>query len=180
VLQTRRSKLVSSEKSALFENPIEKLFENEHSERTKVKYIERVSLGLDLTLDTWYASPYPQEYEKVEHIYVCHKCLKYMRKHKTLLNHQLDDCSQAGTIIYEQGGLSVHRVLGLESKLYCQNLSLFAKLFIDHKVLYFDIKDYEYFVLSHRKDSMFVGYFSRLRNVNSLNNLSCIVVLPPF
>jgi hypothetical protein len=83
-------------------------------------------------------------------------------------------------MIYEQGGLSVHRVLGLESKLYCQNLSLFAKLFIDHKVLYFDIKDYEYFVLSHRKDSMFVGYFSRLRNVNSLNNLSCIVVLPPF
>ena len=65
VLQTRRSKLVSSEKSALFENPIETLFENEHTERTKVKYIERVSLGLDLTLDTWYASPYPQEYEKV-------------------------------------------------------------------------------------------------------------------
>ena len=76
--------------------------------------------------------------------------------------------------------MAVHRVLGSENKLYCQNLSLFAKLFIDHKVLYFDIKDYEYFVLSHRKDSMFVGYFSRLRNVNSLNNLSCIVVLPPF
>lgn len=75
-----------SEKSALFENPVEQLLENEHNERTKVKYIEKVTIG-ELTLDTWYASPYPMEYEKVSHMYVCKKCLKYMRKQKTLLNH---------------------------------------------------------------------------------------------
>ena len=54
------------------------------------------------------------------------------------------------------------------------------KLFIDHKVLYFDIKDYEFFVLTSSADGVFLGYFSRIRNLKSPNNLSCIVVLPPY
>ena len=74
----------------------------------------------------------------------------------------------------------MRRVNGVDNKLYCQNLSLFVKLFIDHKVLYFDIKDYEFFVMSSHEDGMFYGYFSRLQNKNSINNLSCIVVLPTF
>jgi MYST family zinc finger domain len=68
---TRSSGKVCLEKSALFENPIEKMLENEHNERTKIKYIERITIGKDLTLDTWYASPYPMEYEKVRHLYIC-------------------------------------------------------------------------------------------------------------
>jgi hypothetical protein len=41
------------------------------------------------------------------------------------------------------------------------------------------VKDYEYFVLM-TTDQEFVGYFSRLRNTSSINNLSCIVILPPY
>lgn len=69
---------------------------------------------------------------------------------------------------------------GNEHKLFCQNLSLFAKLFIDHKVLYFDIKDYQFYVATTVDTRRLIGYFSRLRTVNSLNNLSCIVVFPQF
>lgn len=47
------------------------MLENEHNERTKIKYIEKITIGLEITLDTWYASPYPMEYEKVRHLYIC-------------------------------------------------------------------------------------------------------------
>jgi len=49
----------------LFNNPEEKAFEKKHSDRTKVKYIERVFLGHHPPTPTWYYSPYPEEYEKV-------------------------------------------------------------------------------------------------------------------
>jgi len=44
--------------------------------------------------------------------------------------------------------VSVYLMQGAEKKLYCQNLCLLAKFFIDHKVLYYGINDYEYFVLT--------------------------------
>jgi hypothetical protein len=98
-----------------------------------------------------------------------------MRKEKTLLAHT--DCSDLrGTLVYENGPITVRKVSGAKEKLYCQNLSLFVKLFIDHKVLYYNINDYEFYVM--RDQTNFVGYFSRISNLNSPYNLSCIVVMP--
>ena len=39
----------------------------------------------------------------------------------------------AGDEIYRDGNLSVFEVDGKENKVYCQNLCLLAKLFLDHK-----------------------------------------------
>ena len=76
---------------------------------------------------------------------------------------------------------------GKDNKLYCQNLALLAKLFIDHKILYFDIRDYQFIVLTQDtmkngtiKQSTIVGYFSRQKGMQCANNLSCIVVFPQF
>ena len=30
-------------------------------------------------MDTWYASPYPEEYARLPKLYVCEYCLKYMK-----------------------------------------------------------------------------------------------------
>jgi len=30
-------------------------------------------------MDTWYTSPYPEEYARLPKIYVCEYCLKYMK-----------------------------------------------------------------------------------------------------
>ena len=82
-----------------------------------------------------------------------------MRKAKTLKHHEEHSCkwtTPPGKLIYEDKrysdgtfkGISAYMIDGRDDKLYCQNLSLMAKLFIDHKILYFDIRDYQFFVLT--------------------------------
>ena len=134
-------------------NPEEAEFERQHEMATKIKYIEQIEIA-GCTIDTWYYSPYPFEYEKVPKLYICKFCLKYMRKAKTLKAHSENSCTfnvPPGKLIYEDKtytdgssfrGVSAYMIDGKEDRLYCQNLALLAKLFIDHKILYFDIRDY--------------------------------------
>ncbi|XP_073504956.1 uncharacterized protein [Phyllobates terribilis] len=42
--------------------------------------------------------------------------------------------------IYRKNNISVYEVDGKDHKIYCQNLCLLAKLFLDHKTLYFDME----------------------------------------
>uniref|UniRef100_A0A915HGE2 Histone acetyltransferase n=1 Tax=Romanomermis culicivorax TaxID=13658 RepID=A0A915HGE2_ROMCU len=66
--------------------------------------------------------------------------------------------------------------------LYCQNLCLLAKLFLDHKTLYFDVEPFIFYALCEidRHGSHLVGYFSKERESPDGNNLACIMILPPF
>lgn len=36
---------------------------------------------------TWYYSPYPEEFNHLDKLYVCEFCLKYFRKKKTFVRH---------------------------------------------------------------------------------------------
>ena len=82
-----------------------------------------------------------------------------MRKAKTMKSHLQTSCTfngPPGKLVYEDKtytdgtfqGISAYLVDGKDNKLYCQNLALLAKLFIDHKILYFDIRDYQFIVLT--------------------------------
>ena len=62
--------------------------EKEHEEITKVKNIQCIELGR-YEVDTWYYSPYPDEYCKEERLYICEFCLKYLKKKKTLEAHKV-------------------------------------------------------------------------------------------
>jgi histone acetyltransferase MYST1 len=68
-----------------------------------------------------------------------------------------------GKEIYRKGSLSVFEVDGREHKLYCQNLCLMAKLFLDHKTLYFDVDPFLFYILCEvdKQGSHVVGYFSK-------------------
>ena len=46
-----------------------------------------------------------------------------------------------------QGTVSVFEVDGKDCKIYCQNLCLLAKLFLDHKTLYFDVEPFMFYIL---------------------------------
>ena len=48
---------------------------------------------------------------------------------------------------------------------YCQNLCLLAKLFLDHKTLYYDVEPFLFYVLTEydKKGCHIVGYFSKVR-----------------
>jgi hypothetical protein len=50
--------------------------------------------------------------------------------------------SPPGNEIYRRAHLSVFEVDGNTSKIYCQNLCLLAKLFLDHKTLYYDVEPF--------------------------------------
>ena len=66
--------------------------------------------------------------------------------------------------IYRSADLSVFEVDGNVSKMYCQNLCLLAKLFLDHKTLYYDVEPFLFYVLTYNDDEgcHLVGYFSKV------------------
>jgi histone acetyltransferase MYST1 len=62
--------------------------EKEREELTKVKYIDKIQIGI-YEVDTWYFSPYPGEYGKEPKLWICEFCLKYMRKEKSYRYHMV-------------------------------------------------------------------------------------------
>lgn len=69
------------------------------------------------------------------------------------------------------------------AKTYCQNLCLLAKLFLDHKTLYYDVEPFLFYVFTEysAEDSSYrlIGYFSKEKNSPSFN-VSCILVVPVY
>ena len=138
--------------------------EREHEETTKVKNIEKIFMG-GWEVECWYFSPYPEEYAECETLYVCEFCLKYMRKKKSFRRHKVE-CQMRhppGREIYREMGLSVYEVDGKKHRVYCQNLCLLAKLFLDHKTLYYDVDPFYFYIICEVDDSgaHIVGYFSK-------------------
>lgn len=164
-------------------DPTTAALEKEHEAITKVKYIDTLRIG-QFEIDTWYFSPYPDEYRKVSTLYVCEYCLTYMRLEKTFRYHRTV-CTQRqppGAEIYRKGTISVFEIDGRDHKIYCQTLCLMAKLFLDHKTLYYDVDPFMFYVLCEidRNGCHIVGYFSKEKESPDCNNVACILILPPF
>ena len=87
-----------------------------------------------------------------------------------------------GDEIYRKDKLSVFEVCGRKYKLYCQNLCLIAKSFLDHKTLYYDVEPFLFYVMTIADSDgcHMVGYFSKEKNSFLNYNVSCILTLPPF
>ncbi|XP_014276946.1 histone acetyltransferase KAT6B isoform X2 [Halyomorpha halys] len=135
-------------------------------------------------IQTWYSSPFPQEYARLGKLFLCEFCLKYT-KSKSVLDRHLDKCTwrwPPGTEIYRHNDISVFEVDGNNSKFYCQNLCLLAKLFLDHKTLYYDVEPFLFYVLTQNDDKGFhlVGYFSKEKHCQQKYNVSCIMTLPQY
>lgn len=138
-------------------------------------------------IETWYTTPYPEEYNRNKVLYICEYCLKYMNSRYVYHRHQLK-CSRyrpPGNEIYRDGKISVWEVDGRESVIYCQNLCLLAKLFLNSKTLYYDVEPFNFYILTEREDVPnaqprfhLVGYFSKEKLNSTDYNLSCILTLP--
>lgn len=85
-----------------------------------------------------------------------------------------------GDEIYRDGKYSFFEVDGRKNPVYCQNLCLLAKLFLGSKTLYYDVEPFLFYVMTENDNygCHFVGYFSKEKRPSSLNNVSCILVLP--
>lgn len=161
--------------------------EKEHEEVTKVKNIERIYMG-SWEVEAWYYSPYPEEYACEERLFICEFCLKYMRRKKTYIRHK-GECvcrGPPGTEIYREktdnGNLCVFEIDGKDNRVYCQNLCLLAKLFLDHKNLYYDVDPFYFYVITEVDEfgAHIVGYFSKEKQSAEDYNLACILTFPQF
>ena len=166
----------------------------QHSAASKIKC---VNFG-GWEIETWHAAPYPEEYSKNRVLYICEFCLKYMNsdyvawRHKvgpsaerlqTVIDNEQLKCPAKhppGDEIYRDGKYSFFEVDGRKNPVYCQNLCLLAKLFLGSKTLYYDVEPFLFYVMTENDNygCHFVGYFSKEKRPSSLNNVSCILVLP--
>lgn len=164
-------------------------FEKEHEENTKVRNVDRIVLGR-FEIQPWYYSPYLYKYPQISTLHICEFCLKYMRHGSTYKQH-MKKCKYTkpvGKLIYRDKveipkvkTISVYEIMGSEHKLYCQNFCLLAKLFLDHKTLYYYVPPFKFYALTEDsgKFSRVVGYFSKEIG-NDEYNLACILILPPY
>ncbi|CAK8564802.1 unnamed protein product [Lathyrus sativus] len=155
----------------------------EHEEFTKVKNIATIELGR-YEIETWYFSPFPSEYNDCLKLFFCEFCLNFMKRKEQLQRHmkKCDLKHPPGDEIYRSGTLSMFEVDGKKNKVYGQNLCYLAKLFLDHKTLYYDVDLFLFYVLCEcdERGCHMVGYFSKEKHSEESYNLACILTLPPY
>lgn len=150
---------------------------------TRMKNIKLVQLGL-FRIRPWYFSPYPQELTQTPIVYLCEFCLKYVKSFHCLERHK-NKCNlrhPPGNEIYRKNTVSFFEIDGRKNKAYAQNLCLLAKLFLDHKTLYYDTDPFLFYVMTEYDSVGFhiVGYFSKEKESTEDYNVACILTLPPY
>ncbi|KAI0329070.1 hypothetical protein GY45DRAFT_920930 [Cubamyces sp. BRFM 1775] len=145
--------------------------------------IRRIRFG-EYDIETWYDAPFPEEYAAIPdgRLWMCEYCLKYMKSRFSAGRHQTK-CKvrhPPGDEIYRDGKVSIFEVDGRKNKIYCQNLCLLSKMFLDHKSLFYDVEPFLFYVMTETDDmgAHFVGYFSKEKLSMKNYNLSCIMTLP--
>ncbi|KAI5119834.1 hypothetical protein M0805_008400 [Coniferiporia weirii] len=135
-------------------------------------------------IQTWYDAPFPEEFSNIPEgrLWICEFCLKYMKSRFGAQRHRLKcKCRHPpGDEIYRDGIVSIFEVDGRKNKIYCQNLCLLSKMFLDHKSLFYDVEPFLFYVMTEVDDigARFVGYFSKEKRSSKDLNLSCIMTLP--
>ncbi|KAL8279829.1 hypothetical protein RQP46_007679 [Phenoliferia psychrophenolica] len=132
------------------------------------------------------ANPTPPAAELMttKRLFVCRGCFKYMVHERAYTAHEkvCDFKHPPGRKVYQRGAHTIWEVDGANAKLYCQNLCLFAKLFIEHKYMFFDLEGFMFYILTDATPSQdwVYGYFSKEKVSYDDYNLACIVIFPPF
>lgn len=123
-----------------------------HQEATKFKTIDTIEIG-KWKCETWYYSPFPEGYQKVECVYFCEFCLHFVLTKNELKRHY-EKCPLThppGDEIYRDDSrdppISIFEVDGYRNPTYCENLSYLSKLFLDHKNLQYNMDPFLFFVL---------------------------------
>ena len=155
----------------------------EHEEFTKVKNVERIELGR-WEMETWYFSPLPPDFNDCKKLYFAEFDLTFFKRREQMLQH-LKKCRlqhPPGDEIYRHGPVSMFEIDGKKEKNYCQNLCYLAKMFLDHKTLYYDVDLFLFYVLCEcdERGAHIVGYFSKEKHSEEGYNLACILTLPPY
>ncbi|KXN70485.1 hypothetical protein CONCODRAFT_30550, partial [Conidiobolus coronatus NRRL 28638] len=149
----------------------------------KVKNLNKLQIGA-FEVETWYFSPYPEDFAFSELVYICEFCLSYYNDAFAYQRH-CKKCTllhPPGNEIYRDDEHSFFEIDGKKQRTYCENLCLLSKLFLDHKTLYYAIDPFLFYILTKRdeKGHHLVGYFSKEKNSPQNYNVACILTLPQY
>ena len=180
------------------DNSFDKKYSFEDKKKTlkdprRIKMPKEVYLGLNIRLTPCYRSDYMMHHGIAPILYLCNKCFYPHLTEGLLYDHLENKCKnfkQPGRVIYEETEGDVlyrfYEVDGLKHQMYCQQLCLFAKFFIDSKTICYAVRDFFFYILTRTEGDkeQAVGYFSKNRNFaynrDLKENLSVILVFPPF
>lgn len=134
----------------------------------------------------------------LENLYVCPYCFKYTDKYNYYCQHQSacelnTDHPLIGRLLYrdDHSGRIIKQIRGFKHLLFCQNLCLFSKLFLNDKSVYYNVDLFDFYILygtdSELKENpapgkyIPMGFFSKdILSWDLDNNLACICIFPPF
>jgi len=153
------------------------------TETSRVRNLEKIQMGQH-EIEPWYFAAYPSEFSDAEMVYICEFCLSYFddghrfsrhRKKCTLLH-------PPGNEIYRDEYVSFFEIDGRRQRVWCRNLCLLSKLFLDHKTLYYDVDPFLFYVMTSRDEHghHLVGYFSKEKESAEGYNVACILTLPQY
>lgn len=153
------------------------------TEISRVRNLERVQMGKH-EIEPWYFSPYPQEFNDVDMVYICEFCLSYFGEVKQFERHRAK-CTllhPPGNEIYRDDYVSFFEIDGRRQRTWCRNLCLLSKLFLDHKTLYYDVDPFLFYCMCTRdaQGCHLVGYFSKEKESAEGYNVACILTLPQY
>lgn len=150
-------------------------------EVARVKNLKSIVLGAH-ELETWYFSPYPQQFVDADLIFICEFCLSYFDDRSKMDRHR-QKCNlfhPPGNEIYRKDNISFWEIDGHKQLIYCRNLCLLSKLFLDHKTLYYDVNPFLFYVMTYNDEQgcHLIGYFSKEKESAENYNVACILTLP--
>lgn len=156
------------------------------TEVARLKNINKIVFGKH-EVETWYFSPYPEEFTHCPKIFICEFCLeatggslRQFERHRTkcILRHP------PGNEIYRdnKSRISFYEIDGKRQRRYCRNLCLLSKLFLDHKTLYYDVEPFLFYIMTIADDTghHILGYFSKEKQSAEDYNVACILTLPQY
>lgn len=148
-------------------------------------------------IDAWYYSPYPTEFgSKIDRLYVCEYCLRYMNKETQLESHKVKTkdndgndvftiiqaiCKEKkppGRMIYANGKIKVYEVDGQEHKVNSRNITtcvcMLTYLFCSFTVKACVCWPNSFWITRHfimmSKDSSFMCWQNKIVNLKATKN----------
>ncbi|CAA22591.1 Histone acetyltransferase mst1 [Schizosaccharomyces pombe] len=158
------------------------MVQNPH-EIARIRNINKICIG-DHEIEPWYFSPYPKEFSEVDIVYICSFCFCYYGSERQFQRHR-EKCTlqhPPGNEIYRDDYISFFEIDGRKQRTWCRNICLLSKLFLDHKMLYYDVDPFLFYCMCRRDEygCHLVGYFSKEKESSENYNLACILTLPQY
>lgn len=152
-------------------------------EVSRVKNFDKIQIG-KYQVEAWYFSPWPIELTFSEVLYICEFCFSFFGSEKQFSRHKAK-CSlhhPPGNEIYRDPTVSFFEIDGRRQRVWCRNLCLLSKAFLDHKTLHFDVDPFLFYCMCTRDENGFhlVGYFSKEKESADGYNVACILTLPQY